>query len=290
MGCYDRASEPEEIIHPTLVGVAPRDFLGNVPCVDSPGAMRRYIATLYDVSVAPPLQGFALPSSGLVPCLKDIGFSFVALDHDYVAVVQGYDRDDLSQQVTGSPNAVDEDGQVVAPRWTTQCGQLVTPTSDTGAGGASGSDEDTDDSDDLEGEGGEDGSTAAPGFDIAGVTATANFTVYATYCLPFVDHGPVSDTSVSIGLDGALRDLDCGSDDGEVSEFTAELAGASTPPLRAECAATVEFGGLEPGQDYQFNVLAFETDSDEPGWQTTCRATALGGTLTPATCDPLVER
>jgi len=285
VGCYDRASEPEEIVHPTLVGVAPRDFLGQVPCVDSPGAMRRYIATLYDVSVAPPLQGFALPSSGLVPCLNDIGFSFVALDHEYVAVVQGYDRDDLRQQVTGSPNAVDGDGHVVAPRWSGQCGQIVTPSAG-GAGGASGSDDDTDD---PEGEGGDDGSTAAPGFDVAGVTATADWTVYASYCLPLVDHG-VSDTAVSVQLSDALRDLDCGSDEGEVSEFTAELEGASTPPLRAECADTVEFGGLEPGADYQFNVLAFEAGSDAPGWQTTCRASALGGTVTPATCDPLVER
>lgn len=281
MGCFDRASEPEAIEHPTLLGVSPRDFLGDVPCVDSPGAMRRYSATLYDVSVDPPLQGFALPSSGLVPCLQDIGFSYVAIDHEYVARVQAYDRDDLSPQVTGSPNAVDAEGRVVAPRWTAECGQPAT-----GTGGAPSSSDD----DDGEGEGGEDDTTPAPGFVVDGVTATANFTVYTSYCMPLVDHGPASETRVSLGLDEALRDLDCGDESGEIAEFTAELAGATTAPLRADCAGTVEFGGLEPGSDYRFNVLAFEAGSDEPGWQTTCRATTQSGTVTPASCDPLRER
>ncbi len=278
-GCFDRAAEPEQIEHPTLLGVSSRDFLGDVPCVDAPGAMRRYSATLYDVSVDPPLQGFALPSSGLVPCLQDIGFSYVAIDHEYVARIQAYDRDDLRPQVAGSPNAVDAEGRVVAPRWTAECGQPA------GAGGApSGS------ADDDEGEGGEDDTTPAPGFVVDGVTATANFTVYASYCTPLVDHGPATDTRVSLQLDAALRDLGCGEASGEIAEFTAELAGASTAPLRADCTGSVEFGGLESGTDYRFNVLAFEAGSDEPRWQTSCRATTQRGTVIPASCDPLSER
>lgn len=243
--------------------------------------MRGYIATLHDVSVEPPLQGFPLPSSSLVPCLQDVGFSFVAIDHEYVARVQGYDRDDLRQQVTGSPNAVDPEGRVVAPRWTAECGQLAT-----GAAGAPSSNDS-----DSEGEGGDDGGdTAAPGFAVAGVTATANFTVYASYCLPLVEHGPPSDTRVSVRLDEARRDLDCGDASGELSEFTAELVGATTDPLSSNCTGVAEFGGLEAGEDYHFNVLGFEAGSDEPRWETTCRATAQSGTVTPASCDPLSER
>ncbi|HEU5074188.1 MAG TPA: hypothetical protein VFU02_08445 [Polyangiaceae bacterium] len=245
--------------------------------------MRRYIATLHDVSIDPPLQGFPLPSSGLVPCLQDVAFGFVALDHEYVARVQGYDRDDLSQQITGSPNAVDSEGRVVAPRWTAECGQLASGTA--GAGGAPDSSEEA-----TNGEGGDDGDTAAPGFAVAGVTATANFTVYTSYWVPFVDHGPPSDTGVSVRLDEARRELDCGDESGEIAEFTAELAGATTAPLRGDCESTVQFTELAPAADYRINVLAFEAGADEPRWQTTCRATALGGTVTPASCDPLSER
>lgn len=247
--------------------------------------MRRYVATLYDVSVDPPLQGFPLPSSGLVPCLQDIGFSFVAIDHEYVARVQGYDRGDLRQQVSGSPTMVDAEGHVVAPRWTAECGQIAIGTA--GAGGARDSSEDAEA---TNGEGGDDGDTAVPGFAVAGVTATANFTVYTSYCLPFIDHGPASDTGISVRLDEARRDLDCGDESGEVAEFTAELAGATTAPLRGDCESTVEFTELAPARDYRINVLAFEAGADEPRWQTTCRATALGGTITPASCDPLSER
>lgn len=239
--------------------------------------MRRYNVTLHDVSVDPPLQGFALPSSGLVPCLQDVGFSHVAIDHEYVARIQGYDRDDLRPQVTGSPHAVDANGRVVSPRWTTECGQLA------GAGGASSSDG-------PDGEGGADDTTPAPGFAVDGVTATSKFTVYASYCLPLVDHGPASETRVSVRLDEALRDLDCGDETDQIAEFTAELAGATTAPLRADCTDEVEFGELESGADYSINVLAFEAGSDEPRWQTTCRVTTQSGTVTPASCDPLRER
>ena len=293
VGCYDTPSEPEEIVHPTLVAVSPRDFLRDVPCMDTPGAMRQYMATLYDVSVDPPLQGFALPSSGLVPCLQDMTFLFVGLDHEYVARVQGFDRDDLRPQITGSPNAVDSDGQVVPPRWTAECGQLVTGSA--GAGGA-GSDEPDDadsddaDSDDDDDDYGDDDGTAAPGFSVAGVTATAHFTVYASYCQPIVEHGPATDTGVSVNLEQARRDLACGDESGEIAEFSAELTGATAPPLRADCTSSVEFTDLEPGADYQFNVLAFEAGSDEPRWATVCRATAERGTVIPASCDPLRER
>jgi len=250
--------------------------------------MRRYSATVYDVSVDPPLEYFPLPSSDLIPCLQAVAFAFVVPDHEYVARVQGYDRDDLSKQSAGSPHAVGDDGQVVAPRWTTECGQFVT---DLGAAGAGGSpDANQDDDDDTDGEGGADGATAAPGFHVAGVTSTVRYTVWANYCLPLVDHGPVTDTTVSVSIHQARRDLECGDDSGEIAEFTAELEGSTVAPLRADCADAVSFTGLEPGTDYRINVLGFEQGSDEPRWQTGCRATALAGTVTPASCDPLRAR
>lgn len=287
-GCFDNSTEEDEIVYPTLVGVTPGDFLGDVPCTNSPGAMRRYTATLYDVSVDPPLEYFPLPSSDLIPCLQEVTFSFVVPEHEYVARIRGYDRNDLSKQSAGSPNAVDDDGQVVAPRWTTECGQLVTNIGAAGAGGSP--DANPDDDDDSEGEGGADGASAAPGFRVAGVTSTTRYTVYANYCLPLVDHGPVTDTGVSVSIEQALRDLECGEDSGQIAEFTAELEGSTSAPLRADCTGVVSFSGLEPGADYRINVLGFEQGADEPAWQTGCRATALAGALTPASCDPLRTR
>ena len=115
---------------PTLVAIAPDDFLGNVPCADAPGAMRRYVATIYDVT--PGIGGdggpteFALPSSGPVPCARQIAFGggFVLQGHRYVADIQGYDRTDIEPLGSGSSVMVNsKTGAVVKPRWTTSCGR-----------------------------------------------------------------------------------------------------------------------------------------------------------------------
>lgn len=240
--------------------------------------MRQYIATLYDVTDELPTGVFQLPSSSLVPCEQDVAFSFVIADHRYAARIQGYDRTDLEKPSPGSPNAVDRDGRVVPPRWTTECGRQVFD--DDGAGGSPGEG----------GAGGAEGDTPAPGFSVAGVTSTNNFTVYASYCLPLVDHGPETPTGITVGLAQAQRDLDCGTDTGEIARFSAELVGASSAPVTKACDELAEFTGLDSGSDYAITVLAFEADARSPRWFTTCRGIARQGALTPASCDPLRER
>src|SRR5262245_34271007 len=48
---------------PTLVAVAPADFEGDVPCADAPGAMRAFVATIFDLGTSDaPRDPFALPS------------------------------------------------------------------------------------------------------------------------------------------------------------------------------------------------------------------------------------
>ena len=51
---------------PTLVAVAPQDFLGEVVCADAPGAARRMVVTFFDLGTAEePADPFALPSTVL---------------------------------------------------------------------------------------------------------------------------------------------------------------------------------------------------------------------------------
>lgn len=237
--------------------------------------MRSYVATLFDVTEDLPSGVFELPSSSLISCQQDIAFSFVVPRHRYAARVQGYDRSDLQKLSPGSPHAVDRDGRVVAPRWTTECGGYI-DSSGAGSGGAGG-------------EAGDANDTPAPGFSVKGITSASRFTVYASYCLPLVDHGPETETRISVGLEAARRELKCGDDPGEVFEFSAELQGSSLPPARGTCDGRVSFPA-QAGQDYRLVVLAFEQGASEPSWQTACRATALMGTETPASCDPLSPR
>jgi hypothetical protein len=146
-GCGETAVPIQGFAHPTLVEVSPDDFLGDVPCIASPGGMRRYVATVFHV----PTEGaggqasggasgddseakeFALPSSTLdrgdgfaspIPCTQNVGFSHVIPDRKYRAEIEGYDRDDLVALAPGLPILFDPVTlERVPPRWTTDCGK-----------------------------------------------------------------------------------------------------------------------------------------------------------------------
>jgi hypothetical protein len=113
----------------TSVVVDPVEFLDGVACLDQPGAMRRYVATLVDVStfshLRPPLpiDHLELPSSAPTPCFLAVEFQRVTIGREYVAHVEGYDRDDIAALSPGSPIMVDRvSGAFVPPRWQTWCG------------------------------------------------------------------------------------------------------------------------------------------------------------------------
>ena len=132
----------------TLVEVSPTEFLGSVPCVDARGAMRRYVATVFDagpedVNGAGGANGggdssdFALPSSTVahgdvtgdgapdatpIPCAQTVGFSRVVIGNRYWAEIDGYDRDDLVALAPGTRILYDPvTSERVAPRWSTSC-------------------------------------------------------------------------------------------------------------------------------------------------------------------------
>jgi hypothetical protein len=142
-----------------MIEVNPQDFLGNVPCAE--GSMRRYVATLTDVTNvamgagggagsdetgAGGAQGvpFVLPSSLPTPCNTSVGFGYVVPFRSYQVTFDGYDRDDIEprgagtrQMVTRQPDPEHPDDparatvSVVQPheRWTVECTGVQTQAS-----------------------------------------------------------------------------------------------------------------------------------------------------------------
>jgi hypothetical protein len=195
-GCSDDEVPVVRIAHPTLVDVRPEEFLGSVPCLDAPGAMRRYVATVYDLG--PELEdgdmesecggaggaggagadddkGFALPSSTIrrgaeeatpIPCTQRVGFSRIVVGHRYWAEIDGYDRDDLVALAPGARVLYDPlTSERVPPRWTTSCARCDP------------------------------------------VTGLGSIVRTVDSCEPLVDAMPMTESSVVVSVDGALDEL-----------------------------------------------------------------------------------
>ncbi len=301
LGCTNSDVATTAPIPATAVAIDPTRFLDGVSCVDAPGAMRVYVATLTDVSpltvVAPSADGgntqIVLPSSAPTPCYEEVVFERIVVGREYVADIQGYDRADIeplgcpknANDVTncaGSPVMVTRaTGDYVAPRWTTSCGRHPVV---------------------------EDAGPIAPpppGFD-AGfrylacsappyrdggkpqldgpVCAETEDTVVVGGCAPLVAASS-SPTGVTVDLTDALGGQSC--QISGVSVFSANIEGAGASTANAACGASAEFDGLTPGQGYTFAVTAASGDAG-PRLGTTCFATAVIGAVVRAACDPFV--
>lgn len=268
--CSEEEVPVVRIAHPTLVEVRPEQFLDTVPCRDAPGAMRRYVATVYDLGPEPEDgeedecgdagagdgdKGFALPSSTIerggdmasaIPCTQRVGFSRIVIGHRYWAEIDGYDRDDLVALEPGTRILYDPvTGVRIAPRWKTSCGRCNP------------------------------------------VTGLGSVVRTIGTCEPLEDSMPSTETLVVVGVDGALDGLTCGSGAGEVERF--EVTPPSGAPVGAACGETVPLTDLEVGGTVTFPLRAFEAGASEPTWGTTCAAEAIRGVTTTATCLPLVS-
>ncbi|HTQ05660.1 MAG TPA: hypothetical protein VMI54_17480, partial [Polyangiaceae bacterium] len=67
------------VYHPTQIGVTPSDFLGNVPCATTDGALRSYVATVFDVEYQP--DGAPVTSDDVAK-----GDAIVTTGDDYTAI------------------------------------------------------------------------------------------------------------------------------------------------------------------------------------------------------------
>jgi len=150
-GCSsDEGTIDASVTHPTLIEVAPADFLGAESCVtgSEPG-IKRYVATAYDVSddgaggagsepdidaVASeeepepmhddvgelPRNGFKLPSSGPTACNASVGFGLVVPGRRYRIRVDGYTTTELTPRASGS-RFMESSGSLVEPSFRADC-------------------------------------------------------------------------------------------------------------------------------------------------------------------------
>jgi hypothetical protein len=271
LGSVACGDDPELVIvvaHPTLVQVSPAEFLGMVPCLPAEGAMQRYVATIYDVTPelsedgaagaggaggapeAGPRENFALPSSGPTPCTQTTASAFVVNGRRYAAEIDGYDRTDIQPLAAGARVMLDsETGETVEPRWTSTCGR-------------------------------------EPGESVMAVYQT---TQTVSHCAKLEDDSP-SDAAptVTVSLEGALGDLECGTDPGQIARFEV-LDTQSGETVEADCGDVATLTGFTSGTVLELQVLAYESGVDSPSFGTLCSAMPLTGIVLAAVCQPLID-
>jgi hypothetical protein len=202
---------------PTLLRLAPSEFLGDVRCEPgTAGALQAYVVDLYalgpgaDASLGETLVATSPEAS----CRTAVTFQAVHRQL-YVADVRAYDQSPV---------------EGVVPRWTSSCGR--------GADGVGPAPTDAG----LEGYG--------------PFRAAAGATVPIVSCTPLrAGTGEAAPGSIVVGLDAAtLGGLRCGSGAGEVNDFSAELAGEVQA---AACGSDVSFSNVPLGVEQTIRVNAF---------------------------------
>lgn len=287
VACANAAGSGAGGTPPTAITVDPQTFLGDVPCLDAPGALRTYVATLIDVSKPVPEAGFTrfvLPSSGPVSCQQEVRFERVVPGRQYAAEIDGYDRAGLEPLSAGSRVMLDpRTGEVVEPAWLSSC-----------AGGA------------MAAPGGPDGGASRdagilPFFDCvpyflpdgavdpnAPVCARNEFTLTMRGCLPLQPTGPTGvPTAIRVDTTTTLDKNRCSDAGGTIQRFEIRPADPALSAVTAPCGDVVDFAPLVGGTLYRFTVTAFVAGTSEPSFRTTCERVAVEGVSVRAACDPL---
>lgn len=286
--CDDTTTTTSDAVY-TEVYIEPTSFRGQVPCSALPGGMKSFVGTLVDVTAKGADTDGALrvvlPSSPPAPCTTRVGFSSVSAGHYYVGEVDAFDRDVC---VAGAPSAgcivplgttpggaptgarvmVEQaTGAIVAPRWSTRCGDPSVPGS------------------------------LAPTSLQAPTEALYLTPVPLRGCEPMSlggGSGTVVTTGLRVEAKALLGTLACGVDAESIERIELSLsvvgAAASPAPLpQTTCGTDVEVEGLEPAKTYLVNALAYAPGATVPRWGATCSATTAGGLQVPTKCDPLRE-
>jgi hypothetical protein len=272
-----------------MIVVSPDQFAGAVQCLAEPGAMRRYVATLFDVTGDYEGTVPALPSSPPTDCNLSVGFGFVEPGRKYRAEIDGYDREDLTPVTPGNRlmrRAGGDANELVAPRWRASCSNPVAELADAAA---------ADGGNGLE-------------FLNGPAEATLNSAVHVVGCTAFVELEPgVADTAIRIDATSLLAGLQCGAAAGQVLEYQATPRDGAGGAQRVACGNDIVFAALAADTPYFFDVIAFTTppetdaaasDAGDAGdggpatpasaaWTTSCFQRSAAGVERLAVCDPL---
>jgi hypothetical protein len=293
LACSSDPATTTGVTHPTMIEVLPADFLGDLPCGEQPGAVRRYVATLFDVteqlggaggegniglpeseataggqggaSVGAPVVvapgkcgGFQLPSSRPVSCLAGVGFGYVVNGRHYCAEIDAYDSDQVQPRGSGSRQMVAADAGDSAP-----------PASD------------------------------APKVEPAWQALCRQATAATATIVPVRDCDVLS-PQPDAGAPGELRvetaallgELSCGGEPGEVERVVVELElddYMGNRRLEVACGDATVYAALPPGRLLSLYVSAFEAGSTQAFAGAECHALAKPGTSVNATCSSLSQ-
>jgi hypothetical protein len=267
-GCSSSSVAQSAVTHPTMVKLDPSTFLGGVPCSDEAGGMRRYVATLFDITEAAdggaggadsgpgPAEGsagnpgFPLPSSLPTPCLAAVGFGFVVDGRRYRAEVDGYDRDDIEPRGAGTRQMVDVASRaVVPPHWRPSlCSDVV---------------------------------------------ASLDHIVPIGGCTPLTPLATDPEvTQLRVSTAALLGALTCGTAEGQVETLRVSLSvsGEDSPRSQdVECGEDALFAGLPGGRSLSVYVTAIGAQSSTVFAGAKCQALSIAGATVVASCANLSE-
>lgn len=127
--CADDSTTILSFAVPTEVAVDPADFLGDTTCSVNEGAMRSYVMTLSAFEDATDPTPFIIGSTQPTPCSLVAGFrQVIVVGQIHSAQIDGYDVPPASLTPFGGASSGSRQmrdattGEVVLPRWTTNCG------------------------------------------------------------------------------------------------------------------------------------------------------------------------
>ncbi len=293
--CSETTPPIAGVYHPTLVSVNPLDLPGGVPCANADGALRSYVATVFDVEFE--ADGSLVGSStsdvvgtggaadqeaesqdvdtpgvcpadatpGTTPRAKD-GFALPSSGPTDCRTPVAFSRVVDGHRYRAEIEGYDRPGLVSlvagAPI-------MVDPTT---------------------------GERIAPRWKWrCGDTCPENALAYlnrpiADCMLEAGSAGPSGASSVLLGLDGLTGAPMCGADPGSLDHYSVSYPNASgaTTTTRVACGEQIRLDDVPERGTLKLSLLAYEAGNAEATWGTTCTATLIPGLAVSADCAPLI--
>ena len=264
-GCGSDSGDAVEEPQVTGIVVSPEDFLGSIPCLDAPGAMRRYQVKLTHVSPARSSTGTGGEAhfepdppqrSQLLGCEQGVAFGNVKVGAGYTAEIVAFDQANV---VEVGPDSFEDSvtRQPITPRWTGPCETIEADYQALRHVSGCRMDDSTCD------------------YDSSGMAVCP------------IEH---TQTTVLLKLDAASTGQECS----EISHYEIVRDGET---IEAACGDSVSFT-LEPRERFDVELVAFDLDQDGEGGADEetailggrCFADSAPGATVTATCDPLQSK